>query len=75
MEGTAGGLGALFVLVVLFWLYIWLPASMAAARGRSSAGWVVLTIFFSPIVTIIALVILGPTVEQAVEQALARARK
>jgi hypothetical protein len=58
-------------LALIFWLYIWLPASMAADRGRSSLGWVLLTIFFSPLITIIALLVLGPTVETA----LARMRR
>lgn len=65
MDGTAGGIGVLLMLAFVFWLYIWLPASMAADRGRSSVGWVILTIVFSPFITIIALLVLGPTVETA----------
>lgn len=70
MDGTLL-LGLLLALAFTFWLYIWLPASMAADRGRSSLGWVFLTIIFSPIITIIALLVLGPTVEMA----LARMQK
>ena len=55
-----------FVLVIfLFWISIWVPATMAAERGRSVVGWLLLTLFFSPMVTIIALLVLGPTVETA----------
>ena len=66
MEGMAGGIGVLLMLVFAFWIYIWLPASMAADRGRSSVGWVILTILFSPFITISALLVLGPTVEMAI---------
>ena len=65
MAGTAGGIGVILILAFIFWLYIWLPASMAADRGRSSVGWVILTLLFSPFITIIALMVLGPTVEMA----------
>ncbi|TQD33262.1 hypothetical protein FKW81_14770 [Rhodobacter capsulatus] len=65
MDGTAGGIGVILILAFIFWLYIWLPASMAADRGRSSVGWVILTLLFSPFITIIALMVLGPTVEMA----------
>ncbi|THD83169.1 hypothetical protein E7811_11530 [Aliigemmobacter aestuarii] len=60
----AAGVGALLALAFGFVLYIWLPASMAAHRGRSSLGWVILTLIFSPFITIIALLVLGPTVEK-----------
>jgi hypothetical protein len=63
MEGMA--FGVVLALALFFWLYIWLPASMAADRGRSTLGWIILTIIFSPFVTIIALLVLGPTVETA----------
>lgn len=58
-----------FVLVIfLFWISIWVPATMAAERGRSVVGWLLLTLFFSPMITIIALLVLGPTVEKALER-------
>ncbi|WP_083392808.1 hypothetical protein [Rhodobacter xanthinilyticus] len=58
-----------FVLVIfLFWISIWVPATMAAERGRSVFGWLLLTLFFSPMITIIALLVLGPTVEKALER-------
>lgn len=63
MDSTA----VLFFLLVifLFWISIWVPATMAAERGRSVLGWLLLTLFFSPMITIIALLVLGPTVEKA----------
>lgn len=64
MDGTFI-FGLVLALAFAFWLYIWLPASMAADRGRSSLGWVFLTIMFSPVITIVALLVLGPTVEMA----------
>lgn len=60
----AAGL-AVVVLIFVLWLYFWLPASMAAKRGRSALGWVILTFIFSPLVTIIALLVLGPTFAHA----------
>jgi hypothetical protein len=47
--------GALFA----FWLYILLPANMAAARGRSAFGWVLLSLLFSPILACLLLMLLG----------------
>ena len=58
------GLPIIFLLFGL-WLYIWLPVSMASKRGRSGLGWFLLTLLLSPLVTIIALLVLGPTFEQA----------
>ena len=59
----------LFVMVVfLFWISIWVPATMAAERGRSVLGWLLLTLFFSPMVTIIAILVLGPTIEKVLER-------
>ena len=40
-------LAAVFIIAGIlfaFWLYILLPANMAAARGRSAFGWVVLSL-------------------------------
>jgi hypothetical protein len=42
-----------------FWLYILLPANMAAARGRSAFGWVLLSLLFSPILACLLLMLLG----------------
>lgn len=56
------------MVIFLFWISIWVPATMAAERGRSVVGWLLLTLFFSPMITIIALLVLGPTVEKALER-------
>lgn len=61
--------GGLFVIfAVVFWFCIWLPASMAASRGRSVVGWLFLTLVFSPVFTILALLVLGPTVRQVLRE-------
>ncbi|WP_114287736.1 hypothetical protein [Candidatus Halocynthiibacter alkanivorans] len=65
MDGIVGFVWVSLILIILGWLYIFLPASMAAERGRSAFGWVLLTLFISPFFTIIALLVLGPTVETA----------
>lgn len=66
MEMIIAIIGTGLGLYLVGWLYFWLPASMAEDRGRSAFGWVILTLFLSPVVTIIALLVLGPTVETAV---------
>ncbi|WP_165899106.1 hypothetical protein [Rhodovulum steppense] len=62
-ESTVALIGGVLVFCLALWLYILLPASMATDRGRSAVGWVCLTLIFSPFLTIIALLVLGPTVE------------
>jgi len=59
---------AFFAIGVVLWLYIFLPAEMAERRGRSPVGWVILSLMFSPVFTIIALLVLGPTVELAMKR-------
>ena len=41
------------------WIFILLPADMAKARGRSAFGWVLVSIFFSPILACLLLWLLG----------------
>ena len=50
------GLAALYFTL---WLFILLPARMAEARGRSALGWVLVSIFFSPILACLLLWLLG----------------
>lgn len=64
----------LVVLAIGFWFCIWLPASMAASRGRSVVGWLFLTLIFSPVFTVLALLVLGPTVRQVLREERRRAR-
>jgi len=41
------------------WIFILLPADMAKAMGRSAFGWVLVSIFFSPILACLLLWLLG----------------
>lgn len=50
------GLAALYFTL---WIFILLPARMAEARGRSALGWVLVSIFFSPILACLLLWLLG----------------
>ncbi|WRH63806.1 MAG: hypothetical protein RSE12_05565 [Fuscovulum sp.] len=50
------GLAALYIAL---WLFILLPARMAEARGRSAIGWVLVSLFFSPILAVLLLWVLG----------------
>ena len=47
-------------LVFVLWLYIMLPWEMAENRERSAFFWVLISIIFSPLLSIIALWLLGP---------------
>ncbi len=68
VTGLAGlALGAA-LLVFVVWLYIFLPMEMAEERGRSAGGWLLLTLITSPVFTIIALMVLGPTYEHLLAQ-------
>ncbi len=50
------GLAALYITL---WLFILLPARMAEARGRSAIGWVLVSLFFSPLLAVFLLWVLG----------------
>ncbi|PLL13883.1 hypothetical protein C0V75_00020 [Tabrizicola sp. TH137] len=50
------GLAAFYITL---WLFILLPARMAEARGRSAIGWVLVSLFFSPILAVFLLWVLG----------------
>jgi hypothetical protein len=50
------GLAAIYIAL---WLFILLPARMAEARGRSAIGWVLVSLFFSPILAVLMLWVLG----------------
>lgn len=54
------GLAALyFALWLALWLFVLLPAEMAEDRGRSAFGWVLVSLFFSPLLAIFLLWLLG----------------
>jgi len=48
-------LWAAFVLYVVLWLYILLPAGMAKNRGRSQTVWVLLSVLVTPFLAILLL--------------------
>lgn len=51
---------AVFVaIIVVLWLYIFLPARMARKRGRNAIGWILLFWIISPLWGIIILLVLG----------------
>lgn len=49
----------IITLILILWLYIFLPARMARKRGRSIIGWILLFWIFSPLWGIIILLVLG----------------
>lgn len=49
----------LIALLFVFWLYILLPAGMAERRGRGQFVWVLISLFFSPILACLLLLALG----------------
>ena len=46
-------------LVILYWLYIGITRRMAINRYRDPLGWILLSIFVSPLLTWIILLIVG----------------
>lgn len=59
MDGLVALIVGLAALYFSLWLFILLPARMAEARGRSSLGWILVSIFFSPFLAIFLLWLLG----------------
>lgn len=59
MDGLVALIVGLVALYFFLWLFILLPARMAEARGRSSLGWVIVSLFFSPVLAIFLLWLLG----------------
>lgn len=49
----------LIAIYFTLWLYILLPSEMAAKRGRSSVGWVLISLMCSPIFACLMLWLLG----------------
>lgn len=50
---------ALLVLAFFFGIVIFLPASIARTRGRSAVLWVLVSLFLSPLLAILLLLVLG----------------
>jgi hypothetical protein len=59
LEGIFFIVFAVFLIWLVVWLYILLPARMAEERGRSQFGWVLLSLLFSPILACLLLFLLG----------------
>lgn len=51
---------ALVGLVLAVWFIILLPMEMANSRNRSAFGWVLVSVFFSPLLAILLLWLIGP---------------
>jgi len=47
------------ILVFMIWLFVLLPMEMAKRRGRSQIAWLLISLFFSPILAIIGLLLLS----------------
>ena len=59
IEGILFLIVGLLILYLSLWLLILLPAEMAAARGRSTFNWILVSLFFSPFAAIFLLWWLG----------------
>jgi hypothetical protein len=53
------GIFIIIAMIFVIWLYIVVPAQMAGRRDRSAIGWVLISLIFSPLAAIIALLVLG----------------
>ena len=58
-EETISIIAIIIALILILWLYIFLPAKMARKRGRSVIGWILLFWIISPLWGIIVLLVLG----------------
>ena len=60
MTGESISIIAIIIaLILILWLYVFLPEKMARKRGRSAIGWVLLFWIISPLWGIIVLFALG----------------
>lgn len=57
MEHVPGPIGLFLILFMVFVIAI--PYAMAIRRNRSGIGWVLISVVISPILAIIALLVLG----------------
>lgn len=58
-EGSLTVIAAIIAIILILWLYIFLPVRMARKRGRSAIGWVLLFWIITPLWGIIVLLVLG----------------
>ncbi|WP_281842857.1 hypothetical protein [Sinisalibacter aestuarii] len=59
MEGILTLIFGLLIFAGMLWLYIFLPADMAARRNRSAFVWVLISLVGSPLLAILLLIALG----------------
>ena len=52
-------LSVVTILFILYWIYIGITRRMAKNRHRDPLGWILLSIFVSPLLTWIILLIVG----------------
>ena len=52
-------LSVVTILFILYWIYIGITRRMAKNRHRDPLGWILLSIFISPLLTWIILLIVG----------------
>ncbi len=58
-EVPLGLLAVCGIFFIIYWLYIGITKRMAENRNREPLGWVLLSIFVSPLLTWIILLIVG----------------
>lgn len=69
-EETISIIGIIIALILILWLYIFLPVKMARKRGRSAVGWVVLFWIISPLWGVIVLLVLGDSTHKIREDVI-----
>lgn len=52
-------LSVVTILFILYWIYIGITRRMAKNRHRDPLGWILLSVFISPLLTWIILLIVG----------------
>lgn len=67
-EETISIIAIIIALILILWLYIFLPAKMARKRGRSTIGWILLFWIISPLWGIIVLLVLGDSKQKIREE-------
>jgi hypothetical protein len=55
----------LLIAALAVYVYVVLPVRMAAARGRSRVGWLLISLLFSPLVAVVGLMVLGRALPQS----------
>jgi hypothetical protein len=60
-DGLSSIIIGLVALLIVAWIYIFLPAGMAARRNRSQFIWVLISLVGSPILACLILLVLGDT--------------